>query len=296
MGHIKLTAFGRLESADEPFVQSKCRRLTLAPIGTAIANHLSSGGCESSGSRQFQYLKTEATIMRRMSICLLLMIPCLLLGGLIAIPLTADEKEKEQEQEKANYHVILFACEREGNPPRFSHTWATFVKSTQNGAAESGTPSLDETITISWMPASGVIPALFTVTGRNYSLEESLTWARQNNARIAAWGPIPIRQELFDRARDRREVLERGVLAYKMLDAPVRPDRGTNCIHAVTDLVPGPLLDTGLAHGEEATRMVAEHFREYMVRPEFNDATVLDLVGIGWDTIEHRTLESSARQ
>jgi hypothetical protein len=226
--------------------------------------------------------------MRRVLICLMIGIPCLVAGVIVAIPLSADESNQ------TNYHVVLFASEREGNPPRFSHTWATFVKTTQNGSTAEP-PKLDETITISWMPASGIIPALFTVRGRNFSLKESLDWAREKDSRVIAWGPIPIRKELFDRARERKEVLDRGVLAYKMVDAPVRPLQGTNCIHAVTDMVPGPLLDTGTARGEEATQMVAEHLRDYMIRPEFNDAGILELLGVRWDSVEHRTLEASTQ-
>src|SRR5262245_48845253 len=125
--------------------------------------------------------KNGATIMRRMSICLLLMIPCLLLGAVVAIPLSADEKQQ------TNYHVIFFACEREGNPPRYSHTWATFVKSTQDGALEAGIPNLDESITLSWMPESGIIPALFTVRGRNYYLDEAFAWPWQDNTLVVVW-------------------------------------------------------------------------------------------------------------
>jgi hypothetical protein len=225
--------------------------------------------------------------MRRMTLCLLLGIPCALVGAIFAIRSPADENDQP------NYHVILFACEREGNPPRFSHTWATFVKSARN---ESEKPTLDESITISWMPASGVIPLVFAVRGRNYSLKESLDWARERNSRVAAWGPISIRKELYDLASQRKDVLESGELAFKMLDAPVRPDRGTNCIHAVSDMVPGEMLETGLARGEDATRMVADHLREYMIRAEFNDAEILDLLDIRWDSIEHHTLESSVRR
>ncbi len=228
--------------------------------------------------------------MRRMYLCLLLGIPCLLAAVMFAIPTPADENEQ------TNYHVILFACEREGNPPRFSHTWATFVKSTRNESATTDKPRLDESITISWMPASGVIPAVFTVRGRNFSLTESLEWAQQREARIVAWGPIPIHKELFDLARQRQEELESGTLSYKMADDPVRPERGTNCIHAVTDMVPGTLLETGTARGEEATQMVAEHLRGYMIRPEFNDAEIFDLLGIQWNSMEHRTLEASVRR
>jgi hypothetical protein len=96
-------------------------------------------------------------------------------------------------------------------------------------------------------------------------------------------------------ARQRKAVLESGDLSYKMIDNPVRPNKGVNCIHAVTDMVPGELLDTGSARGEEATQMVAEFLQPFMVRPEYNDPKVFELVDVSWDSVDHRTLEASAR-
>src|SRR5262249_16194985 len=227
--------------------------------------------------------------MRRTTRCLLLGIPMLIVGAIFALRPSADADEKD----RSSYHVILFASEREGNAPRFSHTWATFVKSTQ---PESGKPTLNEAIPLSWLPANGVIPPLATVPGRNFSLSETMDWTRQMNARVAAWGPIPVRKELYDLARQRKEVLESGRLAYKMIDGRVRPDRGTNCIHAVSDMVPGSLLETGTAHGEGGTQLVAEHFRGYLIRAEASDPDILALVGIDWNSIEHRSLAATVRR
>src|SRR5262245_32214171 len=151
--------------------------------------------------------------MRRTFPYLLLGIPCLLVGAIFVIRSSAGDNDQSSQSTIANYHVILFASEQEGNPPRFSHTWATFVKSSRK---DSEKPTVDESITISWLPEGGVIPPLAAVRGRNFTLPETLDWARQQNARIAAWGPIPIRKELYDLASQRKQVLENGSLAYRL--------------------------------------------------------------------------------
>jgi hypothetical protein len=234
-----------------------------------------------------RHLHREATTMHRMILCLFLGISfCVPSWGQVR-PVATAENSNEQ------YHVILWACQREDDAPRFTHTWATFIKSRKADSSEAD-PKLDERFTISWMPASGVIPVLVTVRGQNYTLRQSLNWARQEHCRVSAWGPIAIRKELYDLAKQRKAVLESGVLSYKMIDNPVRPNKGTNCIHAITDMVPGELLDTGTARGEEATRMVAEFLQPFMIRPEYNDPKVFELVDVSWDTVEHRTLEAAA--
>jgi hypothetical protein len=244
-------------------------------------------------SRPHDDSEAEVIIMRRMYPYLLIGIPCLVVGAIFAIRSSADENDESSQSTIANYHVILFASEREGNPPRFSHTWATFVKSSRN---DSDKPTVDESITISWLPEGGAIPPLAVVRGRNSTLPETLDWARQLNARVAAWGPIPIRKELYELASQRKQVLESGSLAYKMIDGRVRPERGTNCIHAVSDMVPGALLQSGTAHGEDGTRMVADHLRGYMLTTETSDPEILELLGVQRNTVEHRTLDAAVRR
>lgn len=225
--------------------------------------------------------------MRRMPYCLWIAISCLVMtAGPVA-------RANAQANGSDKYYVILWAAQRDDDAPRFTHTWATFIKARPANSAK-GEPKLEERLTISWMPASGVIPALVTVRGQNYTLRQTLNWCRQEQTHITAWGPIEIRPELYELARQRVAVLESGVLSYKMIDNKIRPNHGTNCIHAITDMVPGPLLDTGTARGEEATQMVAEFLQPFMIRPEYNDPKIFELVDVSWSTVNHRTLEASA--
>ncbi len=223
--------------------------------------------------------------MRRMLPCLLFVI----LGPTFAFAQSAPTPARPHGVER--FDMVLWACQRDDAAPRFSHTWATFIRYREvPGLAH---PRLEEAFTISRMPDSGTIPIVFMVRGRNYTLDETLKWAAKEDAKVVAFGPTPIRQELFQTAKARKAQLERGHLSYKMLDDPVRPNRGLNCIHAVSDMLSGPLLDTGTARGEDATQMVAEHLRPYMIRPEYVDAKALDLISVRWDEVEHHAVEAS---
>jgi hypothetical protein len=149
---------------------------------------------------------------------------------------------------------------------------------------------LVEEITISWLPAQVAIPPLASVEGRNFTLKETLSLARQQGLAILAWEPVEIRRELFALAKARKRQLESGSLAYKMIDWSVRPNGGVNCIHAITDMIPGAQLDTGSARGEQATDMVARFLRPYMVDTSKVYPQLLDLLHVKPATLTMRSL------
>lgn len=190
------------------------------------------------------------------------------------------------------YFVIVFGANN--GKPKVAHTWATFIKlpSPDAAATLSSTAPL-ESHTFSWLPTSGVVtPRLFGggEPGRNFTLEESLQWARGHAIPVVAWGPVEIRKELFDWAVARKKVLDSGRLGYRMLDRPGRNTSVTNCIHAVSDIVPGPQLITGIAYGVEASALVANHLRPYMVRPEVNHAELVSRVGLEKHEVRYLTM------
>jgi hypothetical protein len=174
------------------------------------------------------------------------------------------------------YFMIVFASE--GELTRQAHTFATFIKASDNGEARDGYRGsnsrdsranwLFESHTISWMPATLDIRLIRRPeAGRNLNLGQSLELARSIGARVTAWGPYRIRKELYERALEQITRLESGAVAYKALDGRFRPDIATNCFHAVSDIVDGELLNTGTAYGEAASRMVANHLRPWIIDP-----------------------------
>lgn len=177
------------------------------------------------------------------------------------------------------YYLIVFANQRETNLPRYSHTFATFLKVT---TSDQGNPPVVEPQTISWLPESMQVQArLLPERGKNLSLPASLKLAKELDARVTAWGPFRIKKELHDSALRRIRQLESGAVAYKMVDVATRPAAASNCIHAVSDLDVTPeLLATGTARGESASALVIQHFRPWLIRPEVTHNWLLDELGL----------------
>jgi len=160
------------------------------------------------------------------------------------------------------YYMLMFASQGEANAPALSHTYAVFVK----------TPAAAHTISevrcISWLPSSLRIQLLRLrpEPGKNLSLEETNRWARDLDAQITMWGPFQIKKVLYDMAVLQAERLNRKELGYKALDWRFREGAAVSCSHAVSDLdTTQPLLETGPAHGNEASLMVLHHFQRYMI-------------------------------
>ena len=87
--------------------------------------------------------------------------------------------------------MILYGAQ--GNVPRRSHTFATFIKVGEAGG--DSTEDSFESHTISWLPANGSVGMLrlSPQPGKNFSLTETLSWARAQGAPVSAWGPFEVR-------------------------------------------------------------------------------------------------------
>ena len=172
------------------------------------------------------------------------------------------------------YFVVLFGSQDSVNSLTGAHTFATFV--------HAGGDRYDER-TISWLPASGTV-CLFcpTAKGRNYSLWESVAYAKAHQAKITRWGPYEIHKELYDRAVLQAERLFHGKTLYKALDQHTRPlGIAINCMHAVSDIdTDQGYLMTGTAHGNEATRLVAKHLSHWIEDPSIVHQEVAKDLGI----------------
>jgi hypothetical protein len=179
------------------------------------------------------------------------------------------------------YYLILFAYEGPVNLPGSAHSFATFMKVSH---AEGNDPegAQIEGHTISWLPATLQVSLLRLrpQPGRNLDLETTLNLATSRNASIFAWGPFRIRKELYARALAQIDRLNRGEVAFRTLDASLRPDVATNCFHAISDIVEGPLLDTGLAYGQAATELVLEHFSPWIIEPRERPTGLIERLGL----------------
>jgi hypothetical protein len=167
-----------------------------------------------------------------------------------------------------SYYMVIFAYQGKPNLPRSAHSFAAFVK-----ASEEKNVAIDasriEIHTISWLPATlNVQPLrLRPVPGRNLELLETLQLAASQNADISAWGPYRIQKDLYDRALAQIDRLSRGQISFKAIDRGFRPATASNCFHAISDILEGPLLETGTAYGDAASEMVRDHLSDQIIQP-----------------------------
>jgi hypothetical protein len=183
------------------------------------------------------------------------------------------------------YYMMVFAYQGDPNTPRAAHTFATFIKVSYASGADPRHGKV-ERHTISWLPATLDVRLLRRPqAGRNLGLRATLQLAEAEGAAISTWGPYRIKKSLYDRALSQIERLNRGEVAYKALDRAYRPNAATNCFHAVSDIVPGPLLDTGTAYGSAASAMVVAHFAPWIINPEKTSPWVIDRLGLEKEAI-----------
>jgi hypothetical protein len=161
----------------------------------------------------------------------------------------------------------MFSIQRTANRPKYSHTFATFVKAAGDG--DSFENYRFDVITISWLPETLDIHVCRRrpEPGTLVNLPATLGWAEANGARISMWGPFQIQKELYERAVVRATLLEGGSIGYNAIDRRRRPN-DVDCIHALSgvDVDPG-LFRTRTAHGDIGSYFVLEHLSRWIIQP-----------------------------
>src|SRR6266849_8471790 len=211
---------------------------------------------------------------------LLVLGTALLLSNVLLLEARADE----------SYYMIVYGAQRTPNVPRFTHTFATFVKATGEGDDKSKYKI--EEHTISWIAKTKeiVVARARPEPGVNLCLEDSLRLAVALEEKTSMWGPFEIKKELYDRALKQIDRLESNKVEYKAIDRRFRPESAINCIHAVSDLdADDGLLDVGTASGDEASRAVAGHLRRWMIKPEKTHDWVGTRIGLDDHSITRRS-------
>lgn len=139
------------------------------------------------------------------------------------------------------YFMTVYGAQRPVvNQPRYSHTWATFVRLTGNGPDPRRYTA--QTITISWLPETLEVRPLElrAEPGVNLTQQQTAAWCEKYRMEIAQFGPYQIEPRLWELAFRRFDRLERGELMYRASDLFSRPNKKhpevCNCIYAVLDL------------------------------------------------------------
>jgi hypothetical protein len=137
------------------------------------------------------------------------------------------------------YYILVFGSETTPRVPRYTHTWATVVKTQE---APGCAPQVAEVHTISWMPADlDIQPWRFTPElGGNLELHETIRMALGFREHVALWGPYEVRPRLYRRFLLQKAYMESGRVGYQCIDTVGAGANGSgcDCIHAVTDMDP----------------------------------------------------------
>jgi hypothetical protein len=195
------------------------------------------------------------------------------------------------------FYVVVFGAQSKPQRPKFSHSWATFVRIP--GQDCGGPPAPDagppEIFTISWYAASLELHPnrLLPEPGCNLKLHRTFQTVLSHCENIGAWGPFQITPELYCLAAKHAQRLNNGELQYKTIDYAHLPNRVSNCIHALTVFVPDRRrVRIGRTNfGEVASYYVAENYRNLLICPCEVHCWIADLLGLGQYPIKWRRLE-----
>jgi len=138
------------------------------------------------------------------------------------------------------YYLMLFGSHNLIHQPKYSHTWATLVKSTcVPNAAE---PVLEEH-TISWLPVTKKIRPLSREVepGANFGLHDTIQYVLDNKEKVVMWGPYEVSYPFSIRFLTQKAFLDSGAVGYQCNDVigeAARYGNGCDCIHAISDMDP----------------------------------------------------------
>jgi hypothetical protein len=155
------------------------------------------------------------------------------------------------------YYLTVFGAQSQPKLPRFTHTFATFVRVADPSPNDS-LPSV-QAYTISWLPQTLKVRPFrcHDEPGVNLTLDATLKWACANGLRVSQWGPYEIDEAFFFRIYHRYARIENGDFHYKAIDPLYRGARTSDCIHAVSDVDPfdsRAYYDPIVRNGDSASR------------------------------------------
>jgi hypothetical protein len=193
------------------------------------------------------------------------------------------------------FYVVVFGADSKPQRPKFSHSWATFVRLPGDcGCGPPADPKPLESITISWMPCKIELTPHRPLSepGTNLDLQASFAAAYAHCEHVGAYGPLQIDECLFCRAKQHLNELESGAIRYKTIDAGHPFLNACNCIHALTAFESGqPRVRVGRTNfGEVASYFVTESYLPHIIDPSQVHCWIADVLGLGLYPIKWRTL------
>lgn len=178
------------------------------------------------------------------------------------------------------YHLAVFASYREPFKPQDTHTFAAVVRVTTDPAAGARTTDM---VSISWLPATLKIRGLVLKgePGINHPLRDTIDWVKGAGLCVSAWGPFPVRPELYDLFCQRVNRLEGCIRGYKALDGLYSHSRVSNCVHGVSEaVIPHGKGVGSFGFGEKASADTLHHLSPWLLDTNAEGPEVLALFGV----------------
>jgi hypothetical protein len=195
---------------------------------------------------------------------------------------------------ESSYFVLVFGAQRPLiKVPRYSHSFATFVRLTPERRLEA--------FTISWLPRSGEIH-LFRFEpepGCNLTLEETLRFCDANHMEVSCWGPYQIHPDLWNRALCQWRRLQSGAVLYKAYDCGSPDGTVSNCVHALEQLTrpPGQVVPEVIVApanwGESGSYWIALTLRPWYLEPCRTHDWLLCQLGINAAALIRHSLDAN---
>jgi hypothetical protein len=216
--------------------------------------------------------------------------------------LTVEELLAKPTPENEHYYILVFGSQTTPRIPRYTHTWATVVKTTELPGSP---PQVDEVHTISWLPATlEVRPFRFWVEkGSNLDVDTTLKTVLHNGEHVSMWGPYETWHGLYDRFLTQAAFLESGVIGYQCTDEigeAARTGMGCDCFHAISDVDPEfdrreyPLIFYGYRASQNIVRQISE--RPILIHPEQTHDWLIPALGLDHYPITHRQYKGETKE
>lgn len=204
--------------------------------------------------------------------------------------------------EHEHYYVLIFGSQFPLRVPRYTHTWATIVKTMERPGSP---PEVTGVETISWMPATLDIQPFrdWVEQGVNLDLPTTMTEMLRQKERISLWGPYETWHGLYHLFEIQKAFLDEGKIGYQCIDgfgeAANKAD-GSNCFHAITDMDMQfdrrqyPLLFYGDAASENIVRQLFG--RPILIHPQRTHDWLIQALGLDKYAITRRQYNGPGKE
>lgn len=203
------------------------------------------------------------------------------LPGLVALTV-ATGPAVAQPAAGERYFIVLFGTQSVPYRTEYTHTWATFVRTTPTAA---GTVAV-RADTISWMPATlDIRPfALRREPGVNLTLDQTYRWVASFGGKVSLWGPYEIDADRYARFLARKADLDSGRVDYRAIGSLFRDPTVSNCGQSFaksSPIINRKYLQPTPKPGEDGTSLLALRYVRVgaFIGPEVTHDWLLPLIG-----------------